>query len=103
MSLKNNILIVGGTGFIGYHLAKKSLKKGWKVTSISSKRPRKKRYLPQVKYIICDITKKKSLRKNIIRKTDQAVLFNCASGLKSPMPVQTLELDVSENIDYSKL
>jgi len=24
---KNNILIVGGTGFIGYHLAKKSLKK----------------------------------------------------------------------------
>ena len=65
MSLKNNILIVGGTGFIGYHLAKKSLKKGWKVTSISSKRPRKKRYLSKVKYIICDITKKKSLRKNI--------------------------------------
>jgi len=28
LSLKNNILIVGGTGFIGYHLAKKSLKKG---------------------------------------------------------------------------
>ena len=65
MSLKNNILIVGGTGFIGYHLAKKSLKKGWQVTSISSRRPRKKRYLPKVKYILCDITKKKSLRKNI--------------------------------------
>jgi len=29
-----SILIVGGTGFIGYHLAKKSLKKGWKVASI---------------------------------------------------------------------
>ena len=65
MSLKNNILIVGGTGFIGYHLARKSLKKGWKVTSISSKPPRKKRYLPKVKYILCDITKKKSLRKKI--------------------------------------
>ena len=65
MSLKNNILIVGGTGFIGYHLAKKSLKKGWQVTSISSKPPRKKRYLPKVKYILCDITKKKSLKKNI--------------------------------------
>jgi len=65
LSLKNNILIVGGTGFIGYHLAKKSLKKGWQVTSISSRPPRKKRYLPKVKYILCDITKKKSLKKNI--------------------------------------
>ena len=65
MSFKNNILIVGGTGFIGYHLAKKSLKKGWQVTSISSRLPRKKRYLSKVKYILCDITKKKSLKKNI--------------------------------------
>jgi len=65
LSLKNNILIVGGTGFIGYHLAKKSLKKGWQVTSISSRPPKKKRYLPKVKYILCDITKKKSLKKNI--------------------------------------
>jgi len=65
LNLKNNILIVGGTGFIGYHLAKKSLKKGWQVTSISSRPPRKKRYLAKVKYILCDITKKKSLRKNI--------------------------------------
>jgi len=63
LSHKNNILIVGGTGFIGYHLAKKSLKKGWQVTSISSRLPRKKRYLAKVKYILCDITKKKSLKK----------------------------------------
>ena len=65
MNLKNNILIVGGTGFIGYHLAKRSLKKGWTVTSISSKAPKKKRYLPKVKYLLCDITKKKVLRRNI--------------------------------------
>ena len=65
MNLKNNILIVGGTGFIGYHLAKRSLKKGWTVTSISSKAPKKKRYLPKVKYLLCDITKKKALRRNI--------------------------------------
>ena len=65
MNFKNNILIVGGTGFIGYHLAKRSLKKGWTVTSISSKAPKKKRYLPKVKYLLCDITKKKALRRNI--------------------------------------
>jgi len=65
LNSKTNILIVGGTGFIGYHLAKKSIKKGWQVTSISSKPPKKLRYLTKVKYIICDITKKKSLKKNI--------------------------------------
>ena len=61
----NNILIVGGTGFIGYHLAKKCLEKGWQVTSISSRQPKKIRYLSKVKYIICDITKKKSLKRKI--------------------------------------
>ena len=65
MNSENNILIIGGTGFIGYHLAKRSLKKGWAVTSISSKAPKKKRYLPKVKYLLCDITKKKALRGNI--------------------------------------
>ena len=65
MNSENNILIIGGTGFIGYHLAKRSLKKGWTVTSISSKAPKKKRYLPKVKYLLCDITKKKVLRRNI--------------------------------------
>ena len=62
---KISILIVGGTGFIGYHLAKKSLKKGWSVTSISSSRPKRTRFLKKVKYIICDITKKRSLNKKI--------------------------------------
>ena len=67
MKTKKNILIVGGTGFIGYHLAKKSLKKGWSVTSISLKLPKKTRYLPKVKYLLCDISKKKKLIK-IIKK-----------------------------------
>ena len=62
---KKSILIVGGTGFIGYHLAKRSLKKGWQVTSISSNSPKKIRYLPKVNYIRCDITNKKLLRKSI--------------------------------------
>ncbi len=67
MKSQKNLLIVGGTGFIGYHLAKKSLKKGWKVTSISTNPPKKIRYLSKVKYLLCDITNKKSL-KNIITK-----------------------------------
>ena len=44
MSLKTNILIVGGTGFIGHHLAKKSL-------NLGSGKPKK------IKNIIKDIKK----------------------------------------------
>ena len=73
MKAKTNILIIGGTGFIGYHLAKKSLKKGWKVTSISSKSPKKIRYLPKVKYIRCDITNKNLLKRNIRQSFDYVV------------------------------
>jgi len=71
--LKRNILIVGGTGFIGYHLAKASLKKRWGVTSISSKRPKKIRYISKVKYLICDITKFNQLKNKIKRKFDYVV------------------------------
>ena len=56
---------MGGTGFIGYHLAKKCIKIGWQVTSISSKSPPKKRRLRKVKYIISDITKKNILKKRV--------------------------------------
>ena len=57
--MKKKILIIGGTGFLGYHLSKSAINKGWKVTSVSLKKPIKKRYLNGVKYIKLDITKKK--------------------------------------------
>ncbi len=65
MSKNKKILIVGGTGFIGYHLAKKCLRKGWIIHSLSSKKPTKKRFLKGVKYLIYDITKKKNLRNKL--------------------------------------
>ena len=69
----NNILIVGGTGFIGYHLAKFALKKGWDVTSISTKPAKKLRYIPRVKYIFCDISKKNILKKKIKKSFEYVV------------------------------
>ena len=66
MKFKKEILIVGGTGFIGYHLAKRCLKDGFKVTSISASKPKKIRYLKRVKYLICDISKRNNL--NILSK-----------------------------------
>ncbi len=71
--MKKKILIVGGTGFIGYHLALKAKKKGWNVTSISSKPPKKLRFIPKIKYIICDISKKNLLQKKINKSYDYVV------------------------------
>lgn len=62
---KKKILIAGGTGFIGYHLAKSSIKKGLKVTSISLSLPKKNRFIKKVKYITCDLSKKNLLKKKI--------------------------------------
>ena len=62
---KKKILIVGGTGFIGYHLAKRSIEKGLIVTSVSSAPPKKTRFIKNVKYILCDISEKKILKKKI--------------------------------------
>ena len=73
MKSPKKILIVGGTGFIGYHLAKKSLKKGWQVTSVSSNPPKSIRYLSKVKYIRCDITNKKLLESRINTNFDYVV------------------------------
>ena len=53
---KKSILIAGGTGFLGYHLSKKALKKKYLVSVISTKKPAKHRKLNRVKYILCDIS-----------------------------------------------
>mgnify|MGYP001201533324 CR=1 FL=1 len=70
---KKKILISGGTGFIGYHLAKRCLKLKWSVTSLSTKKPKKLRKLKQVRYIICDISNKKELKKKIKPSYDYVV------------------------------
>lgn len=57
------ILVVGGTGFLGFHLLKKSLSKNFLTFSFSRSKPKKTRYLKNVKYIFGDVGKKNSLRK----------------------------------------
>jgi len=58
---KKKILIIGGTGFIGYHLASKSIKLNWDVTSVSTKKPIKERLLKKIKYKFFDISFKRNL------------------------------------------
>lgn len=62
MKKKKKILVVGGTGFIGFYLAKYCIKKKFNVVSFSKNPPRKIRYLKKVKYLLGDLSKKKNLK-----------------------------------------
>ena len=62
-SQKKNILIIGGTGFIGYHLAKACLSKKLNVFSFSSSKPKKIRTLLKVKYLFGKLENKYDFKK----------------------------------------
>ena len=55
------ILIIGGTGFLGYNISKYFLKKKFKIISISRNKPKKIKRLINVKYLYSDVSKKKKL------------------------------------------
>lgn len=73
MKSQKKILIVGGTGFIGFHLAKICIKKGYQVICVSTKKPLFSRRVTKVKYIICDIRKRKELEKKIKKTFDYVI------------------------------
>ena len=45
---------------------------------------------------------RKSLREGMIKPTDRVVLFNCATGLKYPMPEVTGYVDRTKPVDYGR-
>jgi len=74
--LSKSILIAGGTGFIGFHLAKKCLSLNWSVTSLSTNKPKKIRKLKKVNYKICDVSNYNQINKKI--KPDYDYVVNLA-------------------------
>ena len=59
--MKKKVLIIGGTGFLGFHTAKLFEKKKFKVISLSRAKPKKLRFLKNIKYFFSDISNKKKL------------------------------------------
>jgi nucleoside-diphosphate-sugar epimerase len=70
---KKKILIPGGTGFIGYHLCLFFKKKSWIVHSVSKTKPKVNRRVKGVKYIYCNVTDKKNLKKKLDNYYDYIV------------------------------
>lgn len=46
---------------------------------------------------------RKSLSQGLIGARDRVVLFNCASGLKYPLPAAEERLDLNEAVDFSRM
>ena len=70
--MKKRILITGGTGFIGTHLATKCIDLNWKVTCIHKKKLIRKK-IQGVKYVKCDLSIKKNIEKKIKGDFDYVV------------------------------
>lgn len=87
--MNKSILISGGTGFIGFHLAKKCLNLKWSVTSLSTSIPPKKRRLKNVKYKLCDISNKSKLLKIIDPNYDYVV--NLAGYVDHTHKIKTMK------------
>ncbi|MDC0188461.1 NAD(P)-dependent oxidoreductase [bacterium] len=68
-----NILVIGGTGFIGHHLLKSIQKKGWQMTSISLNSPIEKRIVEGVRYLHFDMADKSLVKKRLIEDFDYVV------------------------------
>ena len=57
------ILVVGGTGFLGFHLIKKCISLNMIITSISRRKPSQFQKLNKVEYKTCNITSLQRLKK----------------------------------------
>ena len=89
MKNKKKILIIGGTGFIGFHLAKRLVKKKFDITSFSTKLPKKSRRVKNVKYVICDISKKKILKKTLKKNINYDYVVNLGGYVNHSNKIKT--------------
>jgi len=86
---KKKILVIGGTGFIGHHLLKLTVKLGWISSSISRQRPKKIRKVNNVKYFKGDIFKFNSKNKKF-NNYDYAVNLSNNYKILKTKDIETL-------------
>ena len=67
--MEENLLIVGGTGFIGRNLSEKSLKEGFNVSIISLNKIDPNKKIPGVIYIQVDITNLPLLKEKLFNRS----------------------------------
>lgn len=69
----SNLLVIGGSGFIGGAIVKRAIELGWQVDSLGLSIPNKEKKVPGVTYITGDITDSETLKFLEIKKYDYVV------------------------------
>lgn len=85
--MKKKILIVGGTGFFGYHLSKFFLKLNWIVFSLSKSPPNNLRKLKDIRYLYGDISKAKSIK--FLKDFNFNYIINCGGYVDHVNKIRT--------------
>jgi nucleoside-diphosphate-sugar epimerase len=85
--MKKNILIIGGTGFFGYHLSKFFLKFKWNVFSLSKSAPNNLRKLKNIRYLYGDISKAKSIQ--FLKDFNFNYIINCGGYVDHVNKIRT--------------
>ena len=62
LNMKSKLLVLGGSGFIGSHVAQRGINKGYETYVICRRLPKKKIIIKGVKYINLDISNKNDLK-----------------------------------------
>jgi len=78
--LKKKILIVGGTGFIGFNLIKKLKKKNFEIYSLSRKKPENHKKINRVKYILCNLSDTNKLN-YVLKKKNFSYVVNLGGDI----------------------
>ncbi len=82
----NNVLVTGGTGFIGFNLVKKLLKNGYNVTVLDNNSrgniKKLKNYIKEINFVDCDIRDFEKV-KNITRNINKVFHLAAINGTKN--------------------
>ena len=70
---KPNLMVIGGTGFIGHHLVKSAIEKNWGVSSLSLNRPSADRKIKGVEYYYNNLENRLEFKKLLSKKYDYVV------------------------------
>ena len=68
-----NLLVIGGTGFIGHHLIKSLQQKDWNITSVSLRSPRIERFVDGVRYLHFDMVDQTLVKKYLTQEFEYVV------------------------------